>query len=279
MNWPPDAVLKEIWASRIASYVWLSGLVVLTYDTISTFPREVTHIWRKGTWSLPKMLYLLLRYLGLFQAIGSNTALLLTVNGIMVLRLYALYGRSTRVLCFLLIMFFGELAVQVFTTIAFGKSIVEATLLAPPDAPILGCLTAPKLSGGIMIGWSFSIVVAVICFIMTIAKFVQSALEARRSGWRVRFPPLAKAFVRDGTIYFLAVAVTLIAGAIICSVVVGPFVVLYEPWLAVSLVIAGSRLILNLREAAARDSLTNDSVFNSDLRGPETYSVYSSVVP
>ncbi|KDR79906.1 hypothetical protein GALMADRAFT_222839 [Galerina marginata CBS 339.88] len=220
--WPRDAVLEEIWASRIASYVWLSGLVVLTYDTILTFPREVSHIWRRATWSLPEGLYLLLRYLGLFQAIGSNTALLLLVNGIMGIRLYALYGRSVKVFCFLFLLFL------VFSAVKFGTLIVQATFLAPPNTPILGCLTGPDISGEIT-GWIFPIVVAVICFLMTIAKFIGSALEARRSGWRVWFPPLAKAFIQDGT---------------------------------------GSRLILNLREAALRDGLT-DSVFSSVMRGLE----------
>ncbi|KDR66424.1 hypothetical protein GALMADRAFT_273537 [Galerina marginata CBS 339.88] len=296
--WPADAILKEIWASRIASYVWLSGLVVLTYDTISTFPREVTHIWSMRTtgWSVPNTLYLFLRYLGLFQAviyttaystvqtsikrcqiffvfslsIGSNNVLLLTVNVILGLRLYALYGRSPKVILFLSLLFFGEFVAILYAGIVAGVSVVQATFLAPPDTPILGCLTAPDIPGGVYFGWTYSIIVSVICFLMTIAKFVEFTLDARRAGWRIRFPPLVKAFVQDGTVYFLAVAVTQIAGLINCSLVVGPFIVLYEPWIVVSYVVAGSRLILNLREAGLRDGLPGDSTFNSVLRELET---------
>jgi hypothetical protein len=197
--------------------------------------------------------------------------LLLIVNGILGMRLWALYGRNFNVLCFLAVIFLGEVGVNIYTISKFGSSIAKNAFVPTPGTPVLGCLTDPKLAVGVDFGWSYSIVVAVIFFFMTFVKFSQSALEARRSGWRIRFPPLAMAFFRDGTVYFLAVVVTLIAGAASSSLVQGPLVVLYEPWMAASLVVAGSRLVLNLREAAFCDCSTyHDSIFNSVLRRLET---------
>ncbi|KZT33625.1 hypothetical protein SISSUDRAFT_396042 [Sistotremastrum suecicum HHB10207 ss-3] len=41
----------------------LSAMVVMVHDIISTLEDEVKHFWRKG-WSLHKVLYFLMRYIG-----------------------------------------------------------------------------------------------------------------------------------------------------------------------------------------------------------------------
>ncbi|KDR66449.1 hypothetical protein GALMADRAFT_1152025 [Galerina marginata CBS 339.88] len=283
---PPHDPLVGITDTRIVSYVWVSGLVVLTYDTILTLPREVTYIWREKL-SLPSVLYLTLRYWGLFQvyirpfklplkcqlffgfvaSIGSNTVLILVVNGILGTRLYALYNRSHKVLFFLFILFAGEFTVLAFTAVKIGISTVSTASLPPPGIPILGCLTSPPNTSMIKLAWIASIIAAVVCFIMTMVRFIQSGEEIQELGLRRRFPPLAKAFIRDGAVYFLVVVATLSAGAATTSFILSPLIVLYEPWVAASLIITGSRLVLNLREAAVTDFSNN--VFESLVRDLE----------
>ncbi|KAF8905944.1 hypothetical protein CPB84DRAFT_1844584 [Gymnopilus junonius] len=268
MQVPADDVLKDIWESRVASYVWVSGLVLLACDTISTFPREAAYFNKPMNASSDTDSEVIQRYkrLSLYVLIqseldyswtrltslqrcrlffwfnvtvGSNTALLTIVNAILVVRLYALYGHSVKVLSFLVSIFSGEIAVQIYTIIKFGSSIANTSFVPSPGTPILGCLTAPNLRGdGVTIGWVVSIIGAVIYFFMTVAKFYQSAVEARRCGYTMRFPPLAKAFIRDGTVYFLVIVVALVAGDLSALFVPGPFVALYEPWMAASLIVA-----------------------------------------
>ncbi|KDR66448.1 hypothetical protein GALMADRAFT_273556 [Galerina marginata CBS 339.88] len=277
---PPPASI--IWDTYVVSYVWFSGLTILTYDTILTFPREVTYIWRRKR-SFPTILYLILRYWGLVVAVlctcvystvqtsvsvcrlffgfaalvGTNTTLLTIVNAILGLRLYALYGKSFLVLCVLFVLFLGEFAVQVYVGVKIGISTVKGAFVPPPGLPILGCLTSPPDLSGARIAWAVSIFVSLVCFSMTTIKFILSTQEAQQTGWRqraswrVQLSPIAKAFVRDGAVYFLAVLATLIAGTINSSVARGPNTVMYQPFMTASLVVAGSRMVLNLREVAA----------------------------
>ncbi|KDR71006.1 hypothetical protein GALMADRAFT_144091 [Galerina marginata CBS 339.88] len=241
----------------------------------SFFPMTRLSMFRCSIWRIRCQVFF-----GFSLSIGSPTTLLLAVNGMMGLRLYALYGRSYTVLYFLSALFLVEFIIHVVTAVKIGIPLVQATYLAPPGIPILGCLTAPDFSRGAILAWSSSIAVAVICYIMTIAKFLQTALEARQAGWRrAPLPPLAKAFVQDGTMCFMCVVgarvipsyivqvpqnfifvVTLVTGAIITSRVEGPLVFLYQPFVTVSLVMTGSRLVLNLREVAGCDVETSDSI-------------------
>ncbi|KDR66450.1 hypothetical protein GALMADRAFT_259220 [Galerina marginata CBS 339.88] len=137
------------------------------------------------------------------MTIGSNIPLILLVNGILGLRLYALYSRNVKVLCFLWLLFLGEFGVQLYIIAKVGPSTVDTAFVPPPGVPILGCLTDPNLSPT-KFAWAAAITVAVTCFLMTIAKFFEATLEAWRAGWGIRLPPLASAFIRDGTVYFLA---------------------------------------------------------------------------
>ncbi|KDR68614.1 hypothetical protein GALMADRAFT_146267 [Galerina marginata CBS 339.88] len=322
----PDFFIVGVSETQITSYVWVSGLTVIIYDTISTLPREVgsipssqvlslllglgnLHLERKMVPSndiIPiatilgahsghvkydclfnrsnfdkHILYpgMYTEYPGyvsdatyfsdlLCPCNGSNPFLLNIVNGILGLRLYALYGRNTHILSFLSLLFAGEFACQTYIGVKIGIATVSATFIAPPGVRILGCLTAPPELSGITIMWIVSIGVTVICFIMTLAQFIHSAREARQAGSTYRFTPLAAAFIKDGTVYFLAVVVTLTGGAITGSLVSGPFTILYEPWMAISLILAGSRLVLNLRMAAACDF--SSTRIPSSIRGLES---------
>ncbi|KDR76096.1 hypothetical protein GALMADRAFT_460653 [Galerina marginata CBS 339.88] len=86
-------------------------------------------------------------------SIGSPMILISAVNGVMGLRLYALYGRTYKVLCFLSAIFLSETIIHLVTAVRIGIPLVKATYLAPPDIPILGCLTAPDSLKGAVLAW------------------------------------------------------------------------------------------------------------------------------
>ncbi|KDR67345.1 hypothetical protein GALMADRAFT_161633 [Galerina marginata CBS 339.88] len=321
----PGFLLEGMSETQLTSYVWVSGLTVIVYDTISTLPREMTYIW-SGRWSLPTGLYLVLRYWGLAQTLLNTivystvqtsvtrfvvlntkfTSRLFTVSPghsgvtfssallcpLVQIRFYwalstassafvytpstdaALMARLRQVLFMPSsqsdALIYLTLKVQLYFAVKIGKSTVKGTFAAPSGLRILGCLTGPVDLSGITTMWTVSIIVSVICFTMTLAQFIHNAREARRAGGRYRVSPLAGAFIRDGTVYFLAVVVTLIGGVITGELVSGPLTILYEPWMAISLIVAGSRLVLNLREAAACD--VSPTRIPSSIRGLETFS-------
>ncbi|PPQ96580.1 hypothetical protein CVT26_006309 [Gymnopilus dilepis] len=312
MDVPQDYVLKDIWESRVASYVW--GEASSLRSELDDFAYEVYDLYLGSFWANNVYLEVtsiaspviiacsdvgekgevvasegFIRLATIFWAFSVNVripvhflreTLLIAwqiestpshlfpgystiqtsvpVSTLLLVQCYSRFeygtlddcGRDT-----------GHEIVQIYTVIKFGASIAETSYVPSPGTPILGCLTAPNLAGvGVTVGWVVSIIGAAIYFLMTVAKFYQSAAEARRCGHTVRFPPLAKAFIPINS-------VALVAGDVSASFVPGPFVALYEPWMAASLVVAGSRLLLNLRAAAFHEGTITDTTFESVLRG------------
>ncbi|KAK0463038.1 uncharacterized protein EV420DRAFT_1151393 [Desarmillaria tabescens] len=56
-----ETATEIAWHAQATRYLSGAGLVVLLYDHILTFPAEVELIWT-ARWSVPKVLFLLIRY-------------------------------------------------------------------------------------------------------------------------------------------------------------------------------------------------------------------------
>ncbi|KDR83416.1 hypothetical protein GALMADRAFT_150532 [Galerina marginata CBS 339.88] len=304
MRSDPADLHEILWLSRLLSYGWASATTLLWYDTLLTLPAEVTYIWRfaersstwimndgltaefSSGWSLPKLLYLFVRYWSLFIAtlsaavfsrvqhsilrcqlfvwfsvtIGGSLVMLFVIDVILFLRLHALYGQNVKVFWVLVALNTVNVVMQVYVLVNVGIKATKATFLAPPGAPLLGCLSNPDLSSTLF-AWVSGIALAVFYFVMMMAKFYQSVVDARRVRVRVRLPPLMKAFVRDGTVYFLLFVVVILSGALDSFLATGPLVSFYLPWSLFAYVVAATRLILNLRAAAYVDGPTLGDTF------------------
>ncbi|KAG1771176.1 hypothetical protein EV702DRAFT_657793 [Suillus placidus] len=126
---------------RISSYFVVAASVGVTYDWALTCGQEVELIWRQR-WSLMTALYLSVRYLGILFAflnilINIPTILLtdavswilyITVNWmyvvlfpmlriIMIVRLYAMYQQSRKMLIFLVVIFLANTILDVVVSI------------------------------------------------------------------------------------------------------------------------------------------------------------------
>ncbi|KAG2351971.1 hypothetical protein BDR07DRAFT_1440369 [Suillus spraguei] len=55
-------------ANIFSSYFTIASVIVVTYDWVLTFGQEVELVWRQR-WSLMTVLYLAVRYLGIFYAV------------------------------------------------------------------------------------------------------------------------------------------------------------------------------------------------------------------
>ncbi|THG99454.1 hypothetical protein EW026_g2880 [Hermanssonia centrifuga] len=58
------ATISAVQFLRVDSYVNLACLTFLAYDTCLGFSEELEHVWR-ARWTLPKFLYLFMRYYSL----------------------------------------------------------------------------------------------------------------------------------------------------------------------------------------------------------------------
>ncbi|KAG7090376.1 hypothetical protein E1B28_009495 [Marasmius oreades] len=66
--------------------------------------------------------------------------------------------------------------------------------------------------------------------------------------------PLVFGIVRDGTIYYFIITVILLISTLTTQLIPGPYASISLPWLISIYSFAGTRLILNLREAALAKS-------------------------
>ncbi|PPQ74328.1 hypothetical protein CVT24_000430 [Panaeolus cyanescens] len=277
--------------SQQSAYIIVSSLVVFICDLFYTLPDEVEYIW-KAKWSLPKVLYLMTRYWGIlvvgckaaiwFDIIGNSVVSPL-VGVVLGLRIYALYGRSKKVLYFVTFLVACETGAQIYLDWNQGRETAGEVFLTPPTYPMLGCLAFAGSRQVTLVGWVTAFVVAgkhalltSIFFGMTIYKLRKNALEIglanSKSKTRPSDSPLIQAFIRGGALSFLLVALVFPINAGMTLGLNSPFIVSFEPWISLALSLAGTRLILTLRradakalKAADKDSVLGMETWEADL--------------
>lgn len=254
-------------AAEALAVEWVAAvcMTLLIYDNIITFGQEVSTMWL-SRWSIPKVLFLLNRYLVVgmlsFNAIASSqthlpndfcifylrwlvctiTVTNSVVEGILVARVWALYRENRIAVAIALTFYFSGICVLVGLTVA--DYIATGPVEAVDDFQQLpGCYarTVPSLIAGY---WISPLIIESIFFMMVVW---------RAAGWwrtDVPVPPTLVLLARDSSVYFLIVFVLLFANL---------FVFLYgPPFLSSMLVtpsntagcIAGSRMLLNMRNLA-----------------------------
>ncbi|KAG1790200.1 uncharacterized protein HD556DRAFT_1393246 [Suillus plorans] len=141
------------------NYAYVSTTVIWVYDYIITFDDELAYL-RKSTWGKVKILYLMCRYLP-FVLLAADTyqvlqpalplsqcqtyfqinswlegITLVAAEWMFILRTYAIWGRSKRILIILLGSFFAILIPVIYILTSFGNSV---TISEPPIPNITSC--------------------------------------------------------------------------------------------------------------------------------------------
>ncbi|KAF8720303.1 hypothetical protein AX14_011060 [Amanita brunnescens Koide BX004] len=178
-------------------------------------------------------------------------------NAILLLRLHALYNRDHKILAFLLVIVAGQFATDLYAAIRVTMGNVRAIIAPPFGLPWPGCFESRFNTRYTLVAWIPPLTVATIFFAMTLFNFIRMVYASNRLGhqrltdiWRVS--PLLTAFVRDGTVFYLILFITLLVAMILSSFVHGPFALAANSWVIAVYSFATSRLILNLREYADR---------------------------
>ncbi|KDQ52687.1 hypothetical protein JAAARDRAFT_474125 [Jaapia argillacea MUCL 33604] len=275
----------------VVSYSSIASLTVVTWDIIITFDEEVKYIWRQRRGSPTKWLFLFTRYfslvcqmmislrsLGVFGTFRHSSEsvcrswfffenftlqiLIGTVESILTLRVYALYGRSRPIRIVLISLFVLQIIVFVpifaFITpkIGFDEDCIPVTTKLGLRA--LHLLTASSLSTQLVL------------FILALTKSVNTIREGKG---RI---PIAVVIARDSLWVFCLVTAMLLINGAFYTILNTLFRALIFTWILSSLSFSSCRLVLNLSRLGAQgEERSTEDAFTSNLTiGTEMRELY-----
>ncbi|KAJ3531248.1 hypothetical protein NM688_g7600 [Phlebia brevispora] len=264
--------LANLMQSAEARRSQIAALCFLVWDIVITMDDEVTHIWLTPFQPL-KLLYLFTRYYSASVLITLNarnlscqewvafeaiSAILLeiAVEIILMLRIYAMYAASRKLLRCLIPSFVAQVLIMIASLAVSLPRVMSTPLCIATTFPIE--IIAYTIS---------SIIFESFLFGLTVYKF----FAARREGWGKK--SLLTVLVRDSVWAFAVVLIAMISNTLFFTLAPATLAALGFPFLLAILGTLGPRLVLNVRIQHARNSVTDDE--SVDLSLPA--SIYSPV--
>ncbi|KAF9524358.1 hypothetical protein CPB83DRAFT_861427 [Crepidotus variabilis] len=274
-----DAFIKELVQDlehvQISRYAQLSSSCIILFDHLITLDDEINLIW-PSSWSLGKVLFLLNRYYSLAAVLFNNygffspnlthefclrffqwqgwTGLIgcMLAEGILQMRLYALFSLDKRILFLMLSMFVASTGTAAWI---MWNVVTKISALALP-LPNNDIFCAPNgIPKDFYMFWVPLLVYE--CLLCTLA-LVRGFQTLRRSGSLfLNGRQLVVILVRDSIMYFLVICVTYMASLLIW--IMAPSTLLEVPigfTIAMSCVLA-NRVVLNVRDAGQDVSVTD----------------------
>ncbi|KAF5318927.1 hypothetical protein D9611_013679 [Ephemerocybe angulata] len=181
------------------------------------------------------------------------------VDAIFVLRIYALWGKSRKILISFSLLCIVEVGLEFFATYWCGRA--ASVHAIPAFLPGLeGCWTNysdPRNFG--LVGWIPCSIVPFLFLLATLVKFresiafpgnKQSFLQDIRQAQH-NISPIIIVFVRDGAFFFFIITVTTVIVMVLSEYKEGFYIAPSYPWFATIYSIASSHLVLNLRRQGA----------------------------
>ncbi|KAF9528593.1 hypothetical protein CPB83DRAFT_853911 [Crepidotus variabilis] len=290
-------ILQELYqglrVTRDGNYSAAAAASLIAYDIGYTFFDEVDFIWR-GQFSIPKVLYLLSRYYGLlylitilavetntklkpefcrnwfyFYALGGNIFFTTIVNMVFIIRIYALYQKSRKILILFISLCSMEFVFEFAASYFSAKHAADSLMVAPLGIPWPGCLSIPLPQTLTLLAWIPALILMLIFFAFTIIKF-QGAfreLAMAKSQHQRTFSPMMVVFIRDGSLYFGLIFAILLVNTILVVHGNAGLGLSAVPWQIAVYSLAGSHLILDLWKAGQRGLHENSTQVASDFPG------------
>ncbi|KAG2359088.1 hypothetical protein BDR07DRAFT_238323 [Suillus spraguei] len=276
-------------AFRFSSYFSVASFIVVSYDWALTFGQEVELVWRQR-WSLMTVLYLGVRYLGIFYAalnmLYSVTTISLTdtvsfiictaydsigvvifvmLGVIIITRLHAMYQRSRKILIFLVVPFLG-------LSIFCGVAIIMSTInISGGELVLSGTYQCSfNYAGDVVfldsLNWILATVWEVFALCLAVWIAVKHFRELRRYSAGGLLGDCFTVLMKTHVLYFasfVAVAcfrlVTYFSSADQYSIYFQIFVDGLSILAVVQMFVLGPRLILSIREYHARLVVDSDA--------------------
>ncbi|KAI0807439.1 hypothetical protein C8Q74DRAFT_1227641 [Fomes fomentarius] len=275
------------WAVRSNNCLTLVGFAILYYDYTLTISNEIDFFWKSANVSLVSALFVIIRYYGLLGAVPLiveyfadlseqrcrqlqtyHQAFAISIQALvavmLVIRTYALYDRSKKVLALLIISHVGGGAACLISIVTTKSPVQTVT---PLPFTYYGCNLSLTNEQGIHLALAWA---AMLWFDTTI--FVLTLVQALRM--RRRFPgALLELMFRDGTVYYGILVTTNVANMItfLISSSGSPLKGMDTTLTNVLSTTLTSRLILNLRDPSLRRARRlGDNNLASTTRANET---------
>ncbi|KAF7368343.1 hypothetical protein MVEN_00155800 [Mycena venus] len=293
-------LLQLVADSRLTGYLAVAALCVLIYDHIVCLPEEVELMW-KSRWGVAKIIYLWNRYFSLvvvslntsvilrnisssnayvslnpdsrkgdswLQVQGSSsTVLIATVDFVLALRVWILYGRPRWMAWFFAFLATLEVVVMIIVDVYAFRQMRDYVHLG---TIIKGCY-AYNVPRFLTLYAAAPLIVTFIMFAMTLYK---CALTLYRTDHRVM--PVWTLFLRDGVVWFVLVFAAGGTEVLIWSMrretlkqlLVVPALVVYSG--------VSSRTLLNIKKIMASD-LEPTEIHTRDIPDSESPITFASV--
>jgi len=269
---------------RTNDYVSLIILTAILYDYVLMFSREVDYIWHKP-WSWVSTMYVLVRYCGLSWAIfggylsGSSfvpgqlklcTALFLVAvwdiliflaaaDLVMILRVYARWNRSKRILYILLFFYVAQIIVSF---VGEGININPNTYLSVTAVEVIGisfCKISLSDTPSLDVMWSISAlrsVLGAMLLILAVISTLKQSIAWYKATKQWQPNHYMQLLVKDGVLYFLANMIFIITTTSLQGHVTGnstsQFVLVVLDYTALGPIMP--RFIINVRELYDQDA-------------------------
>ncbi|TBU24720.1 hypothetical protein BD311DRAFT_766065 [Dichomitus squalens] len=264
------------------------------YDICLTFADEVELIW-KARWTLPKFLYIAVRYYGFaaalfyfvvntstdapfqlcrgwayYEAFGATAVIVLLSEALFLLRIWIAYGRNQKILAFVLVCYVAEIASSLAVGIVEGRTLT--VLPRPPGFPLPGCFTFAMVPlKHTLPAWIVISATSTSYLVLMVHQFVNShafkaeLVKAKHDPlgkwFQVRtLSPLVYLLVRDGLVYFVMMfSASMLNLAITIHFNRREIQAMGVPIILAVASISASRLALNLRGATRRQRENSQS--------------------
>ncbi|KAF8888106.1 hypothetical protein BD779DRAFT_1525611 [Infundibulicybe gibba] len=264
---------EYLWDAKLVCYQAVASLTFLLYETACTFDDEIKYIWTQPRRSLTKWVYLFMRYFALLaqmrlvalfmtistgnvstalcrdlyisQAVGGGI-LMICLQAILTIRVYALYIRSKRV----------AIASLVLLSCEFIAMPINIRMILPLVDLTQMCLRTITLLDVIMFGVS-TLFPQILITILSLVKYV----SGRREGWGRS--PVIHRLIRDGT---FMVAILVLYSAVAAGVgtkINTVFAYIAYHWLLSIIPAIGCRIVINMQHFTGPDPAQPLSVYSS----------------
>ncbi|KAJ7766030.1 hypothetical protein B0H16DRAFT_1522837 [Mycena metata] len=254
---------------QLVSRVNVGMLAALTYDTLLCIDQEYLFVW-KSPWNLVKWLYFWTRYSTFVDtalSVQLKTQLHLNestchsattfirvfaIVGIMVteviltMRTYAIYGRSTKLLVFFVIMWSAIAGVNVWGMIEWTNTLVQV-----PGSPAHSCNLDSSTNAGLVCYRSLLAGDSVIV-LLTAYKALRT-FSLSRSAYRNS--TLVTTFYRDGLLFYVAILWILIVDVSLENETIPGLKFIADAPLRVMQSLLACRLVLHARAVAAEEDV------------------------
>ncbi|KAJ7097427.1 hypothetical protein C8R44DRAFT_812223 [Mycena epipterygia] len=263
------ALLQLVADSRLTGYFAVASLCVLIYDHLVCIPQEVELMW-KSRLGLAKLIYLWNRYFSLI-AISLNASVIVreiaterrcmnwlkvqgvtstiiigTVDVVLMLRVWILYGRPR-----LLIWLFASMAIAEVTSMITVDFLAYAEMTKYVHlGPILKGCYAYNVPRFLTLYAAVPLLMTFLMFVMTVYRCSMTLRYSTRHTM-----PIWTLFLRDGVVWFIAVfaaagtelLIWMMRRETLKQLLVVPSLVVYST--------VASRTLLNIKAILAKDEL------------------------